>query len=168
VRYCDTQAALETRRNEYKAPLSTTSPFPREFECGQNPDGYWTYQHMVLQLEDCVNVLKVKYPQNGFIFLFGHSCGHDRQREDGLNVEKMSKSYGGRAQRKMHKTKIKQSQGYLGQHSPKLQVGNTHSMVFNPMEAGPFWMTEVQRDETCHDRILDEPTTREFTKGDLV
>ena len=36
------------------------------------------------------------------------------------------------------------------------------------MEAGPFWMTEVQRDETCHDRILDEPTTREFTKGDLV
>ena len=77
-RYRDTQAALETRKSEYKAPL-TTSPFVREFEYGQNADGYWTYQHMVLQLEDCVDVLNVKYPQEyDFLFLFDHSCcGHD-------------------------------------------------------------------------------------------
>jgi hypothetical protein len=31
VRYRDTQAALETRKSEYKFPL-TTSPFVREFE----------------------------------------------------------------------------------------------------------------------------------------
>ncbi|KAI2490891.1 hypothetical protein MHU86_23687 [Fragilaria crotonensis] len=116
---------------------------------------------MVLQLEDCVDVLNVKYPQEyDFLFLFDHSCGHDRQREDGLNVEKMSKTYGGRAQRKMRETMIKQSQGYLGPHSPKLQVGDTQSMVFNAMDSGPFWMTAVQREETRHDRILDEPTTR--------
>ncbi len=85
----------------------TASPFLREFESGQNADGCWTYQHMVLQLEDdCVNVLNVKYPQYDFLFLFDHSCGHDRQREDVLNVEKMSSSYGGQAQRKMRETKI--------------------------------------------------------------
>jgi hypothetical protein len=123
---------------------------------------------MVLQLEDCVDILNVKYPQYDFLFLFDHSCGHDRQREDGLNVEKMSKSFGGRAQRKMRETTIKQSQGYLGPHSPKLQVGDTQSMVFSPLETGPFWMTEAQREETRHDRILEEEKTREFTKDELL
>jgi len=46
---------------------------------------------MVLQLEDCVKVLKVMYPQYNFLFLFDHSCGHDRQRDDGLNIENMPK-----------------------------------------------------------------------------
>ena len=62
---------------------------------------------MVVQLEDCVDVLNVKYPQYDLVFLFAHSCGHDRQREDGLNVEKMLKGFGGRAQRKTCETKIK-------------------------------------------------------------
>ena len=50
---------------------------------------------MVLQLEDCVDCLKVLYPEIDFLFMLDHSCGHDRQREDGLNVENMNKSYGG-------------------------------------------------------------------------
>ena len=41
-------------------------------------------------------------------------------------------------------------------------------MVFNPMESGPFWMTKVQRVEARQDQILDEPTTREFTKDELL
>ena len=57
---------------------------------------------MVLQLKDCVDVLKVLYPQFDFLFLFDHSCGHDRQKEDGLNVERMTKSYGG-AQKRLRK-----------------------------------------------------------------
>ena len=56
---------MDTRKTEYKEPLST-SPFFREFEDGQNADGYWIYQHMVLQLEDCVEILNVKYPQYNF------------------------------------------------------------------------------------------------------
>ena len=39
VRYRDTQAALDTRKSEYKPPL-TTSPFDKEFEYGQNADGF--------------------------------------------------------------------------------------------------------------------------------
>jgi hypothetical protein len=41
-------------------------------------------------------------------------------------------------------------------------------MVFSPLETGPFWMTEAQREETRHDRILEEEITREFTKEELL
>jgi hypothetical protein len=112
---------MDTRKTEYKEPL-TNYPFFWAFEYGQHADGYWTYQHMMLELEDCVDILNVKYPQYNFLFLFDHSCGHDRQREDWLNVKKMSKSFGGQAQRSMCETTIKQSQGNLGPHSRKLQI----------------------------------------------
>jgi hypothetical protein len=72
------------------------SPFVVEFEYGSNNDGYWSYEHMVLQLEDCVDCLQVLAPQFDCLFLFDHFCGHDRQREDGLNVENMTKSFRGK------------------------------------------------------------------------
>jgi hypothetical protein len=37
---------------------------------------------MVLQLEDCVDIVNVKHPQYNFLLLFDHSCGHNRQQED--------------------------------------------------------------------------------------
>jgi hypothetical protein len=33
-------------------------------------------------------------PEHDVLFLLDHSCGHDWQREDGLNVENMNKSFG--------------------------------------------------------------------------
>ena len=72
TKYNDEQAANDTRKNMFKLELTTT-PFIREFECGAPSEGYWTYQHMVLQLKDCVDVLKVLYPQYQFLFLFDHS-----------------------------------------------------------------------------------------------
>jgi hypothetical protein len=39
---------------------------------------------MVIQFEDCVDCLTVLYPQYDYVFLFDHSCGHDKQREGGL------------------------------------------------------------------------------------
>ncbi len=44
------------------------SPFVVEFEYGANNEGYWSYKHMVLQLEDCVDCLEVLAPQ--FYYLF--------------------------------------------------------------------------------------------------
>jgi hypothetical protein len=49
---------------------------------------------MVLQMEDCIDVMHALYPDYDVLFLFDHSCGHDRQRKDGLNLENMSKNYG--------------------------------------------------------------------------
>ena len=93
--YEDAESATSKRGNAVKAPL-TESPFVREFEYGVNAQGYWSYEHMVMQLEDCIDCLKVVYPEIDFVFLLDHSCDHDRQREDGLNVAKMSKSFGGK------------------------------------------------------------------------
>ena len=165
--YKDKQAAYDTRRLTLKPDLTTT-PFVREFEYGANSEGYWSYQHMVLQLEDCVDVLAVLFPQYEFLFMFDHSCGHDRQKEDGLNVTRMTKSFGG-AQKQLRDTIIKQEQGYLGPHLPKLKPGDTQSMVFHPHDIGPFWMTQQQREERRHDKVLEgETVTRQYTKAELL
>ena len=102
----------------------------RFFEYGADQDGYWNYQHMVLQLEDCVDVITNLYPQYDFVFLFDHSSGHDKQREDGLNIKKMTKGFGG-AQRKMRDTAIKQEKGFLGTYPRKLNPGDIQSMFLN-------------------------------------
>jgi hypothetical protein len=46
------------------------SPFLQELEHGANNEGYWTYESMVLQLEDCVDCLKPYSPNLIFIFIF--------------------------------------------------------------------------------------------------
>jgi hypothetical protein len=63
------------------------------FKYGANIKGYWLYEHMMLQMENCLDVMRVLNPEVYVMLLFDHSCGHNRQREYGLNVENMSKSY---------------------------------------------------------------------------
>jgi hypothetical protein len=66
----------------------TCSPFIQEFEYGKDNQGYWTYQWMVCQLDDCMDILKVLFEdKHDFMFLFHHSCGHDKKKSDGLIVE---------------------------------------------------------------------------------
>ena len=123
---------------------------------------------MVLQLEDCIDCLKLLYPHYDYLFLFDHSCGHDRQREDGLSIEKMSKSYGG-TQKRLRDTKIKQQVGYLGPYSPSLNVGDVQSMWFKPGDIGPFWMSATEWEEKQHDKVIGGATiTRQFTKTELI
>jgi len=55
-----------------KKPL-TSDPFVRYFEYGTDLEGYWNYQHMVLQVEDCCDVITNLYPQYDFLFLVDHS-----------------------------------------------------------------------------------------------
>jgi hypothetical protein len=47
----------------------TVSLFLQELEHGANNEGYWTYESMVLQLEDCVDCLQALFPQFYFYFL---------------------------------------------------------------------------------------------------
>jgi hypothetical protein len=54
------------------------------------------YEHMVLQLEVCIDVFQCLFPQYDVLFMFGHSWNHDRQCKDRLNVENMLKIYGGK------------------------------------------------------------------------
>ena len=56
-KYSDETAAKIVYGKAEKHDLES-SPFVIEFEYGQNKEGYWNYDHMVLQIEDCANVLQ--------------------------------------------------------------------------------------------------------------
>ncbi len=87
--------------------LLTSSPFVIEFNYAAQDEGYRCYEHMVLQLEDCIDCLHVLHPEFDYLFLFDHSCGRDRQREDGLNAERMAKGFSGK-QAKLCNTTIQE------------------------------------------------------------
>ena len=93
-KYSDETAALEINGTVMK-PKLTTSPFLRFLQYGKNQSGYWTYNHMVLQMEDCVDCLKFLYPDFNFVFFMDHSNGHNRMRPDGLNLNLNSLSPAG-------------------------------------------------------------------------
>ena len=80
------------------------------FEYGSNGEGYWNYEAMSMQFEDCIDCMRVLYPMYEVVFLFDHSCGHDRKRPDGLNMNGLSKGYGGK-QVKMRPSTIQQKEG---------------------------------------------------------
>ncbi|KAI2500715.1 hypothetical protein MHU86_13743 [Fragilaria crotonensis] len=71
------------------------SPFVVSFELGANNEGYWTYNHMSIQFEDCVDCVKVLYPQFDFVSLFDHSQGHAKKLTNGLDAYSMNRGYGG-------------------------------------------------------------------------
>ena len=144
-KYIDEAAAIKYRGKGVNKDILDNNPFVFEFEYGVANEGYWNYEHMILQLDDCINVLKCLYPQYDFLFLFDHSCGHDKQREDGLNVENMSKSYGGK-QSFLCLMLIKDANGYLGPFQRSLRPSNTQFMVFQPNDDGPFWMARAERE----------------------
>jgi hypothetical protein len=149
-KYSDEDAAKKVRGNSSKAPL-TESPFVVEFEYGANNQGYWDYDHMIIQFEDCIDVVKTLHPEIDFIFLFDHSCGHDRQRPDGLSVPKINKTYGG-AQPKMRKSKM-ETEEFLGPFPAMLQMGDYQHMVYQDGDVGPFFKTDTERQASKSDSL---------------
>ena len=51
---------------------------------------------MVLQLEDCIDCMKILHPDYQCVFLFDHSSGHFRKRKNGLDTSSMRKYYAGK------------------------------------------------------------------------
>jgi hypothetical protein len=88
-------AEMDKRGTVKKQPLQS-SPFVLEFKYGANAEGYWTYDHMVLQFKDCVDMVKVLYPEYDYMFLFYYSCGHNRKRPDSLCVHSTMKGFWGK------------------------------------------------------------------------
>ena len=100
------------------------------FDYEENNKGYWTYKHFVLQCEDVVNCLSVLCPEIDVHLYVNHSCGHDLQRDNGLDCTKMNKGYGGK-QQIMHETKRKMKVILVLTHqSYKLDLqSNSHSLL---------------------------------------
>ena len=92
--YFDKAAATEVNGNTKKMTL-TESPFILKFEFGGDR-GYWTGNHMILQVEDCIDCLRVLFQdQYNYAFLFDHSSSHAKRRVGGLSVSAMNKGIGG-------------------------------------------------------------------------
>jgi hypothetical protein len=167
--YIDTDASMAVHGQAGKKDLKE-SPFVVSFELGANNEGYWTYNHMSVQFEDCVDCIKVLYPQFDFVFMFDHSQGHAKKLTNGLDAYSMNRGYGG-AQPRMRESKIKEHDGYLGMYQHTLSVGDIQSFTFQPGDFGPFWMTFEERELNRHHRILPPlpgiPRTRNKTIAEL-
>ena len=68
---------------------------------------------MVLQLEDCIDCLKVLFPNYNQQFLLDHLSSHAKKRLGGLDAIAMNIDYDG-CQPKMYSTLIKNADGYYG------------------------------------------------------
>ena len=83
--YIDIDAAMAIHGQAAKKDLKQ-SPFIVHFKLGAISEGYWTYNHMAIQFEDCVDCLKVMHQQFNFVFLFDHSQGHAKKLPNSLDA----------------------------------------------------------------------------------
>jgi hypothetical protein len=130
-----------------------------------NNQGYWDYDHIIIQFENCIDVVKTLHPKFDSLFLFDHSCGNDRQQPDGLSVPKVNKSFGG-AQPKMRKSKI-ESKEFLGPYKVIHQVGDYQHMVFENGDTGPFYLSDNDQEALKFDCETGEMTTKKRRKDAL-
>jgi hypothetical protein len=123
---------------------------------------------MVIQLDNCVDCLKVLFPTYDFLFLLDHSSGHDKQKEDALNAHNMSVKVGGK-QKRLRDSKILEEDGYLGpyDHDKKLRVGDIQCFVFRESDDGPFYYTQRQRNENRLD-VEDGTLSKDLSRTQLV
>ncbi len=85
TKYGDEDAAIYLLGSADKKDLISL-PFIRYLEYGKGKDGYWSYNHMVLQLQDCTDVFKALYPQFDIVNELDHSSEHDKEKADGLTM----------------------------------------------------------------------------------
>ena len=156
-RYLDEEAAQEIYGDVMKKDLTST-PFVVLFDPGMNTEGYWTYNHAVLQAEDCFDCLKVLHLGYKHVFLFDSSSGHAKKRSDGLDARKMNVSYGGK-QAVMRATKIESVDGCLGPYPSILTEGSEQKMIFEEGDVGPFWMSPEEREASKVTRFIGEANT---------
>ena len=145
TKYCDTLAAIEVNQTSDKQRL-TESPFVRYIDVGENREGYWDYNLMVLQLEDVVDCLQVIRPDFDYLFLFDHSSGHAKKRIGGLDANKMKVNHGG-IQPVMQDSTMVEEDGYLGPFQRILEAGDTQSFVWKEGDAGPFYLQDLPEEE---------------------
>jgi hypothetical protein len=152
--YVDSSAAVMKMGTDKKQPLKN-SPFVKFLHYGVNNEGYWCYEDMIIQLEDCVDCLLALFPYFDYYFMFDHSNGHDRMRADGLSVAKCNKYFGG-SQPFMRESKILKEDIRNFPATNKLKPGDKQSMQYSATHIGPFYMTESEREERRYDKKVGE------------
>lgn len=137
--YTDAEAAIYLFGSSDKKAL-TESPFVRYLNYGSGKDGYWTYRHMVIQIEDCLDAFCTLHPQYDVQFELDHSSGHNMERPDGLSTTSgvINMGWGGK-QRNMRRTVLGENDVGAIIHERLLKVGGEQSMVFNDINLPPIF-----------------------------
>jgi hypothetical protein len=118
---------------------------------------------MCLQFKDCIDAIQALYPKYNSVWIFDHSCGHGHGREDSLSVGNMKVNWGGK-QSRVTDMLIKVQSGYLGPHSPKLQVGEMQKMVFQEGDAEPHYMTPINQELHHYDKVKGKKIKKRLKK----
>lgn len=158
--YTDKEAAREIfgHANNEKPPLEET-PFIRYLLIGVNNEGYWNSSAMAIQIEDCVDCLKVLLgDEYDFLFLFDHSSGHDKKRAGALDMGILK---GGFAV-KQPKTRMRDTViPTVGACQNVFNAGDTQCLYFAPDaddKDRPFWMSLEERRARRND-VMELMTT---------
>lgn len=107
---------------------------------------------MALQFEDVVDCCIALYgDENDFLFLFDHSCGHDRKAAGALDAKALNVGYGG-GQPHMSPSLIVMRDGYLGEYPRMVDPGDTQSFRFEASDDGPFYLKNAEREKRKYDR----------------
>ena len=123
---------------------------------------------MVLQMDDCIQVLNHLYPQFEYVFLFDHSNGHDRMKPNGLNINKIRICHGGKQPCMRNSTLSQNKFGPFHNNQYTLQPGMSQSMQFSATDVGPCYLSEEKRRELRYDKVLPTKKKIELTKAQLV
>jgi len=102
---------------------------------------------MAIQLEDCVDCLKVLYPDYDFLFLFDHSQGHSKKRVGTLQASHVNLKFGG-GQPLMRDTEI--TEGCLGPFNPTLHVSDIQNIAIRSTDDRPFYLSPQQSIQHYH------------------
>jgi len=127
---------------------------------------------MAVQFEDVVDCCVALYGDvYDFLFLFDHSCGHDRKAAGALDAKALNVGYGG-SQPHMSPSEIVAVHGFLGEHARTLNVGNFQSFQFSDDNSGPFYLTEADRaqkkENTETGRLLRRKKTKKELSNELL
>ena len=120
--YIDKEVASEVLNTHDKKSLSKT-PFIKRFEFGFSADGYWTYNNMVIQFKDVIDVIMSLFPQFDVVEVFDHSSGHAKKQIDVLYNGNINKYHGG-SQPIINDSVIMSVDGYLGPYDYMLKFGD--------------------------------------------
>jgi hypothetical protein len=184
-------AATHVNGNPCKPDL-TVSPFHRLFDYGTQAEGYWSYNRMVLQLEDIIDCLdalhSVPYSdltgehqhwpdmplttpesfkrQYEYLFQFDHSNGHDKKQPNGLNIKDM-RMYPSPNARKTRSAEI--TEHLLGpfDHPKKLKAGDTQLMTFGDLDNHGNVETGPVKGDMLKDDEFGEEEEKERTAQEL-
>ena len=169
--YIDSEAAKEVLGSDQKEdnPLKFGNmPFIRYLLIGKCNEGYWSSAHMAVQLENVVDCCVALYGDVfDFLFLFDHSCGHDRKPTGALDAKSLNVGYGG-SQPFQNPSLIVRVQGFLGQNPRLVDPGDIQHFNFREGDAGPYNMTEAQQEERKYDTPTGRLLNKTKTKRDLA